>query len=108
MVEKGADLVGSFRREYVLKLARLLLDFSFAVHGKRIGEETLGETMAADDVCGPLVSTRGEFDDRRAFASRKSSRLQRVVAGIDEGPMIVGFGRMRASGHQPHGRHFFP
>src|ERR1035437_9459840 len=80
MVEESADLVGGFRREYVLKLTRLLLDFGFAVHGKRIGEEALGQTVPANDIGRSLMSTRGEFDDRRAVANRKASRLQRVVA----------------------------
>jgi hypothetical protein len=42
VVEKSANLVGSLRREYVLELAGLLLDFCLAIHGERIGEETLG------------------------------------------------------------------
>ena len=68
VVEEGADLVGGFGREYVLELAGLLLDFGFAIHGERIGEEALGEAVAADDVGSTLVSTRSEFDDRRAVA----------------------------------------
>lgn len=63
VVEESADLVGRFGREYVLELAGLLFDFSFAVHGEGIGEEALGQAMAADDVGGALVSSRREFDD---------------------------------------------
>lgn len=107
MVEEGADLVGGFGREDVLELAGLLLDFGFAVHGKRIGEEALGEAVAADDVGGALVPTRSEFDDRRAVARRKAGWFQRVVAGIDEGLVIVHLGRVRARRYQPHGGHFF-
>ena len=73
----------------MLELAGLLLDFGFAVHGERIREEALGQAVAADDVGGALVTTRSEFDDRRAVARRKASWLQRVVAGIDEGFVIV-------------------
>src|SRR5271157_5215423 len=107
VVEEGADLVSGFGREYVLELASLLLDFGFAVHGERIGEEAFGQAVAADDIGGALVSTRGEFDDRRAVAGRKAGGLQRVVAGIDEGLVIVRFGRVRARRHQSHGGHFF-
>jgi hypothetical protein len=42
MIEKGADFVGGFGREDVLELTGLLLDFSFAIHRERIGEEALG------------------------------------------------------------------
>jgi hypothetical protein len=64
MVEEGADLVGRFGRKYVLELAGLLLDFGFAVHGERIGEKALGQTMTANDVGGALISAWREFDDR--------------------------------------------
>ena len=46
MIEEGADFVGRFGREDVFELAGLLLDFGFAVHGERVGEEAFGETMA--------------------------------------------------------------
>ncbi len=107
MVEESADLVGGFRGKYVLELAGLLFDFNFAVHGERIGEEALGQAVAADDVGGALVSARGELDDQGAVASRKARRLQRVVAGIDERLVIVRFRRVRVGRHQSHGRHFF-
>ena len=107
VVEEGADLVGGFAREYVLELASLLLDFRFTVHGERIGEQAFRQAVAADDVGGALVSAGGEFDDRGAVAGRKASRLQGVVAGIDEGLVIARFGRMRARGYQSHGGHFF-
>jgi len=42
MVEKRADLVGGLGGKDVLKLAGLLLDFGFAVHGERVGEQALG------------------------------------------------------------------
>lgn len=58
MIEEGADFVGRFGREDVFELAGLLLDFGFAVHGERVGEEAFGETMAADDVGGALMAAR--------------------------------------------------
>jgi len=58
VVEEGTDLVGGFGRKYVFELAGLLLDFTFAVHGQRIGEQTLGQAVTADDVGGALVSAR--------------------------------------------------
>src|SRR5271155_5664425 len=88
-VEESADLVGGLGRQYVLELASLLLDFGFAVHGERIGEEALGQAVAADDVGGPLLSTQGQFDDCRAVAGRNAGGLQRIVAGIDEGLAIM-------------------
>jgi hypothetical protein len=42
MSQKRADLIGSFRREDVLELAGLLLDFGFAVHGEAVGKKALG------------------------------------------------------------------
>jgi len=67
MAQKGADLVRSFGRKDVLELAGLLLDFSFAVHGETVSEETLGQAMPADDTAGALASARGEFDNHRAI-----------------------------------------
>jgi hypothetical protein len=68
VVEEGTDLVGGFRREYVLKLAGLLFNFRLAVHGERIGEEALGQAVPANNVGGALMSARGEFDDRLTIA----------------------------------------
>jgi hypothetical protein len=53
----------------MLELAGLLLDFGFAIHGERIGEQTLGQTMTANDVGGPLVSARREFNDRLSITN---------------------------------------
>ena len=107
MIEESADLVGGFGREDVLELASLLLDFGFAIHGERIGEEALGETVTADDVGGALVASLGELDDGGAVTGRNSGRFQRVVARINEGFVLVSFRRMRAARDQSHGRHFF-
>jgi len=106
MIEESADLVGGFGREDVLELASLLLDFGFAIHGERIGEEALGETVAADDVGGALVASRGELDDGGTVAGGNTSRFQRVMARIDEGFVLVRFRRMRTGCDQSHGRHF--
>ena len=59
----------------MLELARLLLDFSFTVHGERIGEEALGEAMAADNVGGALVFPRGVSSTIGARARQKAGRL---------------------------------
>ena len=75
MSEKSADLVRRLRRQNVFKLAGLLLDFGFTVHGERIGEKALGQAVAADDVGGALVSARSKLDDRRAIADRHARRL---------------------------------
>ncbi len=107
MVEELANLVGGFGGKDVLELAGLLLDFGFAVHGKRIGEQALGQAVAADDVGSALMAARGEFDDGLAIASRKARRLQSVVARIDERLVIVRFRRMRARRNQSHRGHFF-
>ena len=70
MAEEGADLVGGFGRKDVLELAGLLLDFGLAVHGQAVGEQALGQAMAADDVGGALAAAGGEFDDQAAVADR--------------------------------------
>lgn len=56
VVEEDADLVGGFGGQDVLELTGLLLDFGFAVHGQRVGEQAFGEAVAADDVGGTLLS----------------------------------------------------
>ena len=99
VVEEGADLVGGFGRKDVLELAGLLLDFAFAVHGERISKQALGQAMAADDVGRALVSTGSEFDDGGTVADGNAGRLQRVVARIHEGLVMMRFGRMRARRH---------
>jgi hypothetical protein len=38
MPKECADFVGRFRRQDVFELARLLLDFCFAIHRQRIGK----------------------------------------------------------------------
>ena len=75
MPEERADFIRSFGRQDVLKLASLLLDFRFAIHGQRVGEEALRETMTPDNVGGPLLSTWRQFDDRRTIARRNPGWL---------------------------------
>ena len=58
MSEERADLVGGFRREDVLELAGLLLDFGFAVHGEAVGEQALGQPVAANDAPGAAAASR--------------------------------------------------
>ncbi len=38
MAEEGADFIGRLGRQNMLKLAGLLLDLAFAVHGETVGE----------------------------------------------------------------------
>ena len=68
MAEEGADFVGGFGGENVLELAGLLFDFGFAVHGEAVGEQALGEAVAADDAGGALAAAGREFDDQGAVS----------------------------------------
>ena len=72
---KRADLIGGFRREDVLKLASLLLDFRFAVHSEAVGEKPLRQTVTANDVSRSLSPARREFDDHAAVPDRNPARL---------------------------------
>ena len=99
MVEESADFVSRFRGQYVLELARLLLDFGFAIHGERIGEQPFGQPMTADNICGALQASWREFDDQRSVPDRDAGGLEGIVARIHEGFVIVGFGRMWPGGH---------
>jgi hypothetical protein len=75
MVEEGTDLIRRFRREYMLELASLLLDLGFAVHGERISEQPLRQSMAPNNVGSALMSARSKLHDQRSIARRKASRL---------------------------------
>jgi hypothetical protein len=68
MSEERADLIGRFRRQDVLKLAGLLLDFRFAVHRQTVGKEPLGQPMAADNAARAFPSARREFDNQRSVS----------------------------------------
>src|ERR1700688_878961 len=70
MSEEGAYLVGGFRREDVFELAGLLLDFGLAIQRQAVSEETFRQTMAANNIGGPLPSAGGKFHDHAAVASR--------------------------------------
>ena len=61
VAEEGAYLVGGFGREDVLELAGLLFDFGLAVHGEAVGEQSLSQAVAANDVSGALTAARGKF-----------------------------------------------
>ena len=63
MPQKRADLVRSFRRENVLKLASLLLDFGFAVHRQTIGKQPLRQAVPPNDICRLLAPPLGELND---------------------------------------------
>src|SRR5580693_6813267 len=95
VAQEGAYLVGGFGRENVFELAGLLFDFGFAIHGEAVGEESLGEAMAADDAAGAFAATGRQFDDHRAIPNRRSHRLKRFVAGIHERLVVMRMRRMR-------------
>src|SRR5208283_1233667 len=61
MPQKSTNLVRSFRRKNVLKLASLLLDFRFAVHGQAVGKQPLRQQMAANDAARPFVAPRSQL-----------------------------------------------
>jgi hypothetical protein len=64
MAEESADFVGCLRRQDVLELAGLFLDFRLAVHGETVGKKALGEAVTANDAAGALASARGQLDDQ--------------------------------------------
>src|SRR5277367_5846208 len=107
MSEEGADFVGSFGRKDVLELASLLLDFAFTVHGEAVGEQTFGQAMAANDADGAFATAGGEFDDKAAVTYGRSRWFECIMAGIDEGLVLVRFGWMRAGCNQAKRGHFF-
>ncbi len=63
MAEEAADLVGGFGGKNVLELAGLLFDLRFAVERQAVGEEPLGQAMAANNVGGAQAAARRELDD---------------------------------------------
>ena len=107
MAEEGADLVRRFGRQDVFELAGLLFDFGFAVQGQAIGEQALGQPVAANDVGRALTSAGSELDDHAAIAGGNAGRLERIVARIHERLVIVRLGRMRAGWSAGPGRPSF-
>src|SRR5579862_119086 len=67
MTEEGADFVGRLGRENVLELAGLLLDLRFAVESQAVGEQALGQAVAANDVGRPQSAARSKFHDQAAI-----------------------------------------
>jgi len=61
--EKRADLIRRFRREDVLELACLLLDFGFAVHGQAVGKQALSQPVTADNAARAFPAARRELHD---------------------------------------------
>ena len=68
MTEESTNLIRSFRRENMLKLACLLLDLAFAVHGKAVGEQAFRQAMASNNAGGTLPSAGREFDNDAAIS----------------------------------------
>src|SRR5579884_4088670 len=92
MPQERTDSVRSFGREDVLELAGLLLDFLFVHHAEALGEQTLGEAMAANDVGSALASPGRELDHELTVAEVGSSGLQGIMAGIDDVLVSMGLG----------------
>src|SRR5277367_5706024 len=105
--QERAYLIGGLGRENVFELAGLLFDFSFAVHGETVGEEPLGEAMAANNVGSPLSASGREFHDHGTVAGRDTVWFQGIVAGVDERLVIVRFRRMWGCRDQSQLNHFF-
>lgn len=63
VVEEGANLVGCLRRQNVLELAGLLLDFGLAIHREGVGEKPLGQPVTTDDIGGSLEPARRQLHD---------------------------------------------
>src|SRR5690242_2563650 len=90
MSKKRADLVCRFRRQVVLELASLLLDFCLAVHRERIRKKTFGQSVAANDVRRPLPPSRRQLDNRATITHGNAVRFQRFMTRVDEGLVAVG------------------
>jgi hypothetical protein len=72
MLEEGADALGGLRREYVLELAGLLFDLSFAFDVQGLSEEPFGQAVAANDLSGALAPTLGEVYGEAAVLWQRS------------------------------------
>ena len=68
VAQEGADLVGGLGGQNVFELAGLFFDFGFAIHGETVGEQSLGQAVAADDVGSALAAAGCEFDNHAAVA----------------------------------------
>jgi hypothetical protein len=90
MVEEGTDAVCDFRREDVLELAGLLGDEVGVVNVQGVGEETLGETVTADDVLRAAAASRGEGDDGVAVFGERGDDYGAVVTALDIAVNVVG------------------
>jgi len=54
----------------VFELAGLLFNFSFTFERETIREEPLRQSMTANNICGTLAATFGEFHDHAAITGR--------------------------------------
>ena len=55
----------------MFKLASLLLDLAFAVHGETVGEQAFRQAVAPNNAGGTLAAARREFDNDAAIADRR-------------------------------------
>src|SRR5579872_3916572 len=99
MSQKRAYLIGSFWRENMLEFAGLLLDFRLAVHRQAIGEQALGQTVAANDAPGPLAAARGQLDDHRSVPDRGGHGLQGIMTRIHKWLVIMCLRRVWRCGY---------
>src|SRR5690348_3497889 len=95
VAQEGADSFGRIRREHVLELASLLLDFLFVLHSEAFSKEALRQAVPADDVRGLLAATVGERNHEGPVGGEIARWLQHVMAGIDYVAVLVWSGRMR-------------
>ena len=61
--------------------------------------------MPANDVGSALASADGQLNNQRALTNRNAGRLERVMAGIDEWPVIMRLRRMGMRCDQTHRLH---
>lgn len=90
MIEKGTDAVGDFRREDVLELAGLLGDDVGVVDVERVGEETLGEAMAADYVLCAAAAPGREGDYGVAVFGKRGDDYRAIVTAFYVAVNVVG------------------
>jgi len=64
MAKERTDLIGRLWRKNMLKLAGLLLDLGFAVHGQAVGKQPLSQPVSPDDAPRPLASSRRQLDNQ--------------------------------------------
>ena len=80
--QEAADLLRGLRREDVLELAGRLLDLGFVIEMQGFSKKPFRQTMAADDVLGPLPAPVGELNDGAAVLGHDVGRMNGFVAAV--------------------------